>query len=267
LGDPQGFQLFSLIAILFSLAAVPVALQTSQAPEAPKRARLRLAWLMSISPAAVLGCFIAGLTNGAFWAYAPIYALRSGLAVPDVGHFLALVVLGGAITQWPIGYLSDTINRRTVLAVVAALAAACGVGLYLARSGPASLIFALGASYGSMAYPMHAVCVAHANDLVHRKRAVEVSSGLLLTFASGAILGPVLAALTVQVGGPGALFLQSAAAHGSITLVMLLRLLVRPRARGARHGDFVATPQTTPAVFDLDPRGSAKPTVSSKTVT
>jgi hypothetical protein len=106
-----------------------------------------------------------------------------------------------------------------------------------------------------MANPMHAVCVAHANDLVHRKRAVEVSSGLLLTFASGAILGPFLAAFSVELGGHGALFLQSAAAHGFIATLMLLRLLVRPRTRSKLHGDFVATPQTTPAVFDLAPRG------------
>jgi MFS family permease len=252
LGNPGSFELFSLIAILFSLAAVPVALQTSTAPEPPKRAKLRIVWLMSISPAAVTGCFVAGLTNGAFWAYAPIYALRSGLPVPEVGHFLALVVLGGAITQWPIGYFSDNTDRRTVLAIVVALAAACGIALYLARYGPAFAIFALGAGYGSMAYPMHAVCVAHANDLVHRKRAVEVSSGLLLTFASGAILGPFLAALSVQLGGHGALFLQSAAAHGLLAMLMLLRLLVRPRTR-SKLRVFVATPQTTPAVFDLDP--------------
>lgn len=258
LGDPRSYELFSLIAILFSLAAVPVALQTSAAPESPRRAKLRIAWLMSISPAAVLGCFVAGLTNGAFWSYAPIYAIRSGLPVPEVGHFLALVVLGGALTQWPIGYLSDKSDRRTVLALVAGLAAACGVGLYMVAHGPAAAIFALGAGYGSMAYPLHAVCVAHANDLVHRKRAVEISSGLLLTFASGAILGPFLAAFSVQYGGHGALFLQSAAAHGFIATVMLLRLVVRPRARKAGGGDFVATPQTTPAVYDLDPRDTPK---------
>ena len=255
LGDPKSFELFSLIAILFSLAAVPVALQTSAAPDAPRRAKLRIAWLISISPAAVFGCFVAGLTNGAFWAYAPIYATRSGLAIPEVGHFLALVVLGGAITQWPIGYLSDRTERRTVLAIVATLAAACGLGLYFARLGPWTATFAFGAGYGSMAYPLHAICVAHANDLVHRKRAVEVSSGLLLTFASGAILGPFVAAFAVQAGGHGALFLQSAAAHGAVAIVMLLRILLRPRVRDRSRGDFIATPQTTPAVFDLDPRG------------
>lgn len=263
LSDPRGFELFSLIAILFSLAAVPVALQASAAPEPPRRARLRIGWLISISPAAVLGCFVAGLTNGAFWAYAPIYALRSGLPVPEVGHFLALVVLGGAITQWPIGFLSDKIPRRTVLAIVAGIASACGIGLYLARSGPMTAVFALGAAYGSMAYPLHAVCVAHANDLVHRKRAIEVSSGLLLTFATGAILGPFLAAFSLSLGGHGALFLQSAAAHGLIAVTMLLRLVLRPRPPRQAGEDFVATPQTTPAVFELDPRGGAATSVTA----
>lgn len=257
LGDPKGFELFALIAVLFSLASVPVVLQVTAAPEAPRQPRIRLVWLMSVSPAAVMGCFVAGIANGAFWAYAPIYAAAKGLNQQGVATFLMLVVIGGAITQWPIGSLSDRFDRRSVIAVVAALAAIAGVSLYLIGNERAWLVLLLGACYGSMAYPLHAVCIAHANDLVLPKRAVEVSSGLLLTFAAGAILGPLLAAVAVGLGGLEALFLNSATAHGAIAVIMVLRALIRPRPMTKRP-DFVAVSSPTPQAFEMDPRGEPK---------
>lgn len=257
LGDPKGFELFALIAVLFSLASVPVVLQVTAAPPAPRQPRIRLFWLMSISPAAVMGCFVAGIANGAFWAYAPIYAAAKGLDRQGVAAFLMLVVIGGAITQWPIGSLSDRFDRRSVIAVVAALAAMSGVSLYLIGNEHALYVLLLGAFYGSMAYPLHAVCIAHANDLVLPKRAVEVSSGLLLTFAAGAILGPLLAAVAVGLGGLEALFLNSATAHGAIAAIMVLRALIRPRPMTKRP-DFVAVSSSTPQAFEMDPRGEPK---------
>jgi MFS family permease len=254
LGDPRSFELFALIAVLFSLAAVPVVLQVSAAPDPPRQPRLRLLWLYSVSPAAAMGCFVAGIANGAFWAYAPVFAARSGLDPREVALFLSAVVFGGALTLWPIGYLSDRFPRRSVIAVVAALASAVGVRLYVESSGSVLALIALGAAYGGMAYPLHAVCTAHANDMVLPKRAVEVSSGLLMMFSIGAILGPVLASVAVMIAGHRALFLTSAGAHGAIAAVMVLRGLIRPRPQ-PKKPDFVPVSGTTPQVYELDPRG------------
>jgi MFS family permease len=107
-----------------------------------------------------------------------------------------------------------------------------------------------------MAYPLHAVCTAHANDLVLPKRAFEVSSGLLLMFSAGAILGPLLASLAVATVGHAALFLTSATAHGAIAVVMILRLLVRPRPK-KKKPVFVPVLETTPQAFDLAPRSES----------
>ncbi|KAB2850839.1 MAG: MFS transporter [Hyphomicrobiaceae bacterium] len=253
--DAKDYRLFSLIAILYSVAAVPLALQSSPAPEPPRRPKLRLLWLMSVSPAAVVGCFGAGLANGAFWSLAPIYATGNGLSVRDAALFMTLVVIGGAVGQWPVGYLSDKFERRTVLAAVAALASLAGL-LLLAASGLGfHLIMAAGIVYGLMAFPIYSVCVAHANDLVHRKRAVEVSTGLLLTFSVAAVAGPFLAALIMSTFGHGGLFLHSSLAHGTIAAFMVIRFTLWPRVVEKLPGGFVALPKTTPAVFDLDPRG------------
>lgn len=263
LADPRAFQLFTLVAILYSLAAVPVALTPQSAPAPPRRAKLRLGWLLSVSPAAVLGCLITGTANSAFWTLSPLYATGAGFSTGEVAWFLTAAVLGGAVSQWPIGRLSDRLGRRAVAIVVCAIAAVAGLGLYAAvgivhASRPA--VFALSTLYGTMAFTVYTLCVAHANDLVHKKRAVEVSSGLLLVFSIGAVVGPTIASVIMNAVGPGGLFLHSAIAHGAIALIMLLRARQRPVLPIERHEPFVPVPKTTPAVFDLDPRGEQEQT-------
>ena len=254
-GEPTSFELFTLVAILYSLAAVPVALAPTGAPTPPRVVKLRLGWLFSVSPAAVIGCFCTGLANSSFWTMGPIYATGAGMMIQDAALFLTAAVLGGAASQWPVGRLSDHIGRRPMAMIVCAIAALAGVGLWASSAGGKSLILILGAVYGTAAFTVYTLCVAHANDLVHRKRAVEVSSGLLLVFSLGAILGPLLASLLMSLLGTGALFLHSAAAHTAIAAVMILRARQRPKLPIERNERFLLVPKTTQAVFDLDPRG------------
>ena len=253
--EPTSFELFTLVAILYSLAAVPVALAPTGAPTPPRAVKLRLGWLFSVSPAAVIGCFCTGLANSSFWTLGPIYATGTGMRVQDAALFLTAAVLGGAASQWPVGRLSDRIGRRPMAMIVCSVAALAGVALWAGSTGSKSLILLLGAIYGTAAFTVYTLCVAHANDLVHKKRAVEVSSGLLLVFSLGAILGPLMASLLMSLLGTGALFLHSAVAHTAIAAVMVLRARQRPTLPIERNEPFVSVPKTTPAVFDLDPRG------------
>ena len=187
ISSPKGFELFSLVAILYSLAAVPVALTRASAPSPPRTAKLRLPWLIGVSPAAVAGCFFTGVANSGFWTLAPLYGRSAGFSLAEVAMFMTVAVLGGAASQWPIGYLSDRVGRRPLLVTIGVTAAAAGVGLYVLSTSSPMIIFPLAVLYGSCAFPVYTLCVAHANDLVHKKRAVEVSSGLLLTFSIGAV--------------------------------------------------------------------------------
>ena len=255
LSDPKGFELFSLTAILYSLAAVPVALTSTPAPAVPHSAKLRLGWLATVSPAAVAGCFLTGLANAAFWSLSPVYAKANGLPITGIITFLTVSVLAGALTQWPVGWYSDRIGRRALLVVAATLAACAGAGLNLAGSAEHLVLLTMGGVYGAAAFPIYTLCVAHANDLVHKKRAVEVSSGLLMTFSLGAICGPLVASWIMSRLGPGALFLHSAAAHAIIALVMATRIYLRPELPEETKEIFVAVPSSTQVVFELDPRG------------
>jgi len=261
LGTPMSFELFSLTAMLYSLAAVPVALTKTAAPAPPRRARLRLLWLFAVSPSAMLGSLLAGLGNAGFWTLTPLYGQAVGLSDHGIALFMSIIVLSGAIAQWPIGLVSDRLGRRPVSAAIAAIAAAAAVALYLIGAGDEtySLLLGLAAVYGAMAFPAYALCVAHANDLVHRKRAVEVSGALLMTFSIGAVLGPLLASLLMAQVGNRALFLHIAAAQVLIVLIMVLRARRRPQLPEEHLEGYVAVPRTTQAVFELDPRTELEP--------
>ncbi len=234
-GDLGGSALFSLVAILFSLAAVPLALTLTPHPAPPRQPRLRIAQLYRVSPAAVAGCFGAGLANGAFWALGPVYARESGLPLEIIPIFLSLVVIGGALAQWPMGRISDRVDRRAVIAGLCLSAAALGLVLVALGSGAVKAKLGVAALFGFTALPVYWVSFAHANDLAEPDEAVDVSSSLLMLFAVAAVGGPLLAATLMRLISPSALFLHTACVHAAIAAVVIYRITQRaplpPRLR------------------------------------
>ena len=132
--DIDGTALFAVAAILYSLSALPIALTGTIAPAPPKRNELRLAWLFRVSPAATLAAGLTGFATGSFWILAPLYAKSAGLSSAGSAGFVAAALLAGAVTQWPIGSLSDRYGRRPAMSAAATVAMRAGRVLNLLRS-------------------------------------------------------------------------------------------------------------------------------------
>ncbi|MGI9520460.1 MAG: MFS transporter [Hyphomicrobiaceae bacterium] len=254
LGSPLQFELFSLVSVLFSLALLPIALTATIAPVPPRRAKLRIRPLFAASPAAWSAAFLCGITNGAFWMMGPIFAQQAGMSPAHVALFIATGVLAGAIAQWPAGSLSDRLGRRGPLAITSALAAAAGIALATIDQHQSGLLFMSMAIFGAANFPIYILSLAHANDMVSKRRAVSVASGLLLVFSIGAVIGPAVSAYAMSVFGPAALFVTTAVVHTLIVLIVVVRVRIRPRLSKRYREDFVLVPRTTPAIYELDPR-------------
>lgn len=248
------FVLFSLIAVLFSLSAVPIALTLTPPPPPPRSTRIRPLWLLKTSPAAMIGCFSTGLVGGIFWGLAPLYGTANELPPASSATLMTIVVLTGALAQWPIGVLSDTSGRRAALVTTSLIAAAAAFSMTFAPALGQWAIFAAAAAYGTVAFAGYPISLAHANDLVPARRAVMVSSGLLLTYAAGAVTAPLLASGITSAIGADKLFAISAVIHLAAAIAVAIRLGLRPPEPKPYHDDFVSLPRTTPAVFELDPR-------------
>lgn len=162
--------------------------------------------LYDLSPVGLVGCLGVGAANGAFWTLAPVYAASHGLSTMYVGFFTSAAVLGGAVTQWPLGRWSDRADRRRV--IIAAYGAAAIVSATMVLwDASERVVLLLAFLFGGCALPLYALCVAHANDRVPADAFVEVSSGLLMMFGIGAVAGPYLAALPTSAAGSFGVFL------------------------------------------------------------
>ncbi|MDZ7712525.1 MAG: MFS transporter [Rhodovibrio sp.] len=250
--EPQTFVPFAVAAMLIALAGVPLALTTSKAPAAPEKIGVDPRWLYRISPVGLVGCFAVGLANGPFWTLAPAFGVANGLDSGGVGLFMALVVLGGAVGQWPAGRLSDRLDRRWVILGVCLLAAAAGAGLVAAALERPDLLPYAALAFGACAIPMYALCVAHANDFVQPGQFVQASAGLLLASALGAALGPLLASVVMDRAGSASLFAFTAGVHLLLAGFVLYR--TRRRAAPDAKAPFVAVPRTSTGLGTLDPR-------------
>lgn len=251
---PVGFQLFSLSALLISLAAVPVAVTRSESPAVPESPRLRLRWLIALSPVGAAGAFTVGLANSAFWTIGPIYANLQGLGAAGAGDFITASMIGAVAALWPAGRMSDRVDRRFVIVACCAIAALSGIGLAFAPAGAAWLIYGLAFVFGAAAMPIYSLSSAHAADYASASEMVLVSTGLLLVYTIGAIVGPTAAASLVQLTGAGALFALTAATHAGMAGLTIYRLSRRVAIPPDERDPFVPLPGTYSAVAELDPR-------------
>lgn len=250
LGDVAGSGLVMTVAGLVCLSLIPIAGTLTREPRAPTIVRVRILPLFKIAPSAVVGAFAVGLINGPVVAVAPVYGLFVGLDVQAAALLLLGLQAGSLLAQWPLGWLSDRVDRRRVIAALfAATALACGAILAAsAMQSVPGLVLAFGL-YGAIALCIYAVCVAHACDLVSAEEIVPTVSSLLVCWALGATLGPLPATALMQIAGPAALFYYV----GAIALALALFVVVRMRVR-SRHPagvGFVNVLATSPVTAEI----------------
>jgi MFS family permease len=232
--DPRSPTLFSITAGFFALAMLPMAFTKAEPPPRPRTISLRLPWLTRTAPVAAVSVFCIGCANGAFWALAPVYGLSLGFGSAGVASFITAVILGTAVALYPVGRLSDRVDRRIVLTVSAAMGAVAEVMLALGSTLPFGVVCGLGVAVGATTMVLYTLAVSHANDRAGPEHAVSVSSGLLFLYCLGAILAPVLASTLMARYGAQALFLQNAVTHAALAIFAIGRVGVRRRADPAR---------------------------------
>lgn len=238
--DPGGTELFILVSVLVSLGLIPMLLSKVSGPPFAMSGRAGIRDLLKVSPTGVVGMFLAVMAQGAFSGMGAVYASQVGMSVRQTSFFMGAMILGGVLLQWPIGRLSDRLDRRQVLTATTLLAAAAAaVSTAIDPSDELVQLLVIGL-YGGMALPMYSLCIAYTNDYLDPAQMVAASGTLVLVAGLGACFGPVTAALAMDVAGAAGFFWWIALVHAALGLFALYRMTVRPAPAREAQGRHVA---------------------------
>ena len=234
---------YNLLAILCCAALIPLVLTRLPQPETPEKGRLRPKLAIDRSPLAVAAVVVAALSSASFRMVGPIYGQEVGLTAGQIAWFLSAFVLGGALAQFPVGWLADKFDRRWVLIwLSAASMLSCAVTVMSAGMGTQA-IFLAATFFGLTTFPIYSVAASHAHDFASSSERVELSAALMFWFAVGAIFAPYIASVLIEGFGPAALFTMISVGHGVLVLFGLTRMRARPTA--TKRTPYVYAPRTS----------------------
>ncbi len=203
--DPSGFTLFVIPSVLVSLAFMPLLLADSPAPGFESGKGMSFALLFQTSPLGVVGMMLTGGVFAAMFGMASVWGAMIQFSVAQISSFVAALYVGGLVLQYPIGWVSDRMDRRNLIfwlciTGVAVMAVPALFALpFRALLGVAFLL-------GGITNPVYALLIAHTNDYVSKEQMASASAGLVFFNGFGAIFGPVAAGWAMDVFGSDGFF-------------------------------------------------------------
>ena len=253
LSDPANVDLFILVSILLSFALLPILLAVSEAPNTINPKKISLKELFIISPLGFVGAIFTGLAHSAILGYGAVFAAAKGLGIFEISIFMVIVTSFGALFQWPIGYISDKIDRRIILITVTLIAS--GLSLFIVASSYISLIifFILLAIYAGMSLPLYSLAVAHINDFLQQDEIIGASSTFAILVGLGAICGPIIASIFMNMIGPDGFFVYLFIVHGLLGIFGLYRMAKRTKPNDLESLYTPLPRNISPAGMELTP--------------
>ena len=275
ISSPQNYEPFILISLLFSIALIPILLTKRKPPTFKKTSSIKIKELYKISPFGSFSTFCSGFIFSAMFTMLSVYAVTMNLSVFDISILLFAVTLSGALFQWPIGSLSDKHDRRLViigcciLASIFAILSISASGLSFNNLIAEEMIrfnyFSIGTGMdkaklfifiillSGMTLPLFALNLALVNDYIPKEKFVAAGAGLNIIFGLGAMAGPIICSILMNILGPNGFFVHLLMFFIIITVFGLFRISKR-KYEDNPESTFTPLPKDiTPLGIELDP--------------
>lgn len=204
--DPADFTLFVIPSVLVSLAFMPVLLAATPSPTFELTQGMSIRELFSTSPLGCMGMVMTGGIFSALFGMASVWGAQTGLSVREISIFIGTMYAGGLVAQYPIGWLSDRMDRRKMVLALAAIGAVLMVPATV-LSMPFIGLMIVSGLLGATTNPLYSLLIAYTNDFVPKERMAAASAGLLFLNGLGAIFGPLATGWIMGQIGPEGFFL------------------------------------------------------------
>lgn len=246
LGDPSGFILFVIPSVLVSISFAPILLSVAPTPPFETAQRMGIGELFRISPLGCVGIMIMGGVYSALFGMASVFATQEGYNVSQVSTFIAAIFVGGLVFQFPIGWLSDRVDRRALILITASGGAlfACAPLAGISYGATVAAAFVL----GGLTNPLYGLLLSHTNDFLDQEDMASAAGQLLFLNGAAAVLGPVLTGLAMNGLGPKGFFVYLSVILTGLALYAGYRMTQRRAPTIAETGDFTPVLPTASVV-------------------
>ena len=226
LGNPNGYSLFIIISILVSISFAPILLSISPAPAFERTKLMTLSRLFTSSPLACVGMFLLGGVFSAQFGMSAVFGAQIGLSLSQISLFVASFYIGAMIFQYPIGWVSDKMDRRLLILLISAASATGSASAYFAGGYFFALVFAA-FLVGGLTNPLYSLLIAHANDFIEYEDMASAAAGLLFVNGVGAVSGPIIIGYAMNAFGPEIFFVIIAMLMATLAIYAGYRMTQR----------------------------------------
>ncbi len=251
IGDPQTLLLFVIASMMCSLSIIPLSMSHINSPQYTQPSTLGFKKLINKSTSGFLGCLSSGLILGGIYGLMPTFLTDLFHDKIAVAKYMFAVIFGGMLLQYPVGKLSDLIERRLVLIIISIATIVISIAIIMNYHN-SWLFFLLILVFGGLTFTFYPISISHACDMLDSKDIVAGSQSLLLVYSIGAMIGPFLASAYMQALGTIGLFIYFSSVCGLVVPLLILRKTKKSNVLSEEV--FQTLPQTTPLIAELDPR-------------
>tara|TARA_B100001964_G_scaffold70653_1_gene80085 strand:+ start:547 stop:1791 length:1245 start_codon:yes stop_codon:yes gene_type:complete len=235
--NPAGVNLFILASILLSISLIPILLADIKAPENGNQETLSVKALWRASPSGIATIGISATASAGFFGVGTIYAIKSGLSISETAIFMTLFIGFGALSQWPLGWLSDKIDRRKVILLCCASVVSICIVLAIFEFETTSFLL-LSGLIGASTLPLYSLGVAQTNDRLEPKQMISASGTIVLVYSVFAALGPFTVSYFLSVFDKFGFLLFLSIVHIVIAVVVLMMMLIHKDVEEADQANF-----------------------------
>ena len=245
LANPMDFTLFILISVMVSVAAVPILLSVIITPAIEETERVSIRHLWYRTPMGVTGIILSQWVSSILFGMGAVYATKLGFSVYQVANFMGAMMAGGMILQWPLGKLSDMVDRRWVMSVACLFAVL--FALLISRESEASIrLYLLIFMFGGCSLSLYSIVVALTNDHLRPSEIVPASGTIVLISGLTSITGPITAVFWLQIFGLQSFFVLLASCLLLLAGISLWRLLTIEALPSEYKGQVILQAATAP---------------------
>ena len=255
--NPAGVNLFILASILLSISLIPILLANIKAPDNDIQETLNVRDLWRASPSGIITVGLSALASAGFFGVGTIYAIKSGLSISETAIFMTLFIGFGALSQWPLGWLSDKIDRRKVILFCCAGVIVICIVLAIFEFNTTAFLLINGL-IGASTLPLYSIGVAQTNDRLEPKQMISASGTIVLVYSVFAALGPLTVSFFLSSFNQFGFLLFLSIVHITIAVIVFLMMFI--------HKDVEDTDQTSFQVMTHRPSTVAMEVIAEEAI-